>query len=454
MKESLKILVVDPDRVYGRLANSILKTDFEVEITQSPFDAFEILKGKAIDILITDFNLPAGNGIRLIKRVKDQYKGIEIIMTGEDVEEAVINEAMDLGAIDFFRKPFNYESVKLSIERTKKFLKINSKLKKAEAALTREIQERNDAYDLISSSPQMDNVKHMMQKVASSADTSVVITGESGVGKELVARGIHNMSPRKNEYFGAVNMSAVSDTLFESEFFGHIKGSFTGAIGDRAGWFEVANGGTLFLDEIGDMPINQQIKMLRVLEDRRFVKLGSQKENNFDVRILAATNKDVEEMKSGKDFRLDLFHRIGTFEIYVPPLRERREDVKILTNHFMKVFSSKMGRQISRISSDALTDLMKYPFPGNVRELRNIVERAVILCDGSELQSEHFQFSNSKPDGLSDMVFDTYDLEEIEKATILRALRDTNNNKSQAAKLLNINWNALHRRLTKYAINI
>ena len=214
-----------------------------------------------------------------------------------------------------------------------------------------------------------------------------------------MARGIHNLSKRKDEIFGAVNMSAIPESLFESEFFGHKKGSFTGAISDRSGWFEATDGGTLFLDEIGEMSMELQVKMLRVLEDRKFTKIGTQREQLFDVRIVAATNKSVVEMTEGKNFRLDLFHRIGTFIIPIPPLRERLEDLPELSEFFLYNLSKKMNKNISRINNAVYDLLNRYPFPGNIRELKNLIERAIIVCQGNELLPTHFSyFGNlSKP---------------------------------------------------------
>jgi len=455
MPEQLNILVVDPDSLYGKLAASILKESFNVQITQSPLDALDIIKEQVVDILITDYELPNGNGLRLIERCKKTNPNIEVIMTGLDTPSVIVEQAMELGAIDFFKKPFDYESVKLSIERTKKFLSINKKLIKAESdkeKLVRDLKSAQDDLDLVRVSSEMAHVKKMIKMVAASSDTSVIITGESGVGKELVARGIHKLSERSENYFGAVNMSAISDSLFESEFFGHLKGSFTGAITDRSGWFEIANKGSLFLDEIGDMPINLQIKMLRVLEDRRFIKVGSQKEQGFDVRIIAATNKDISTLKDGKEFRLDLYHRIGTFEIFIPPLRERQDDIPVLLQHFIQIFAQKMRKHVTEVEKNTIRKLQNYQFPGNIRELRNLVERAVILAEGKILNEEHFiqLFDNDVDAIVPDNI---YDLEEIEKIIILKALKKVNNNKSKAAKLLNINWNALHRRLLKHNIN-
>ncbi|PTN10547.1 sigma-54 dependent transcriptional regulator [Mangrovibacterium marinum] len=454
MNKKLKILVVESDGFYGKLARSILKNDFDVDVLQAPTDALELLRKTTFDIVIIDYNIQGGNGLRLLKRIKSDYPKTEAIMTGPEEDASLASLALAEGAIDYFQKPFDYESIILAIQRTEKFLGINKKLETAELnqKVLRNELERHNGYDIISCSPAMDEVKMMMAKVAQSDSTSVIITGESGVGKELVARGIHNMSPRKENYFGAVNMSAISDTLFESEFFGHKKGAFTGAIGDRAGWFEIANQGSLFLDEIGDMPINQQIKMLRVLEDRKFIKVGAQNENIFDVRIISATNKNIDELKNGKDFRLDLFHRIGTFEIYVPPLRERSEDIPLLLDHFMRHFATKVRKQINRIDPETVNKLSQYNFPGNVRELRNIVERAVILCDSHTLKMEHFKNIIPEDPAPRSNFQEIFDLEIIEKETILRALQKVSYNKSQAAKLLNLKWNALYRRLQKYEI--
>jgi DNA-binding NtrC family response regulator len=455
--DQLNILVLDDDNLYRKLASSILRADFTVFTAEKPSKAFEIFQNAKVDILICDFQLPEMNGLEVVKRVKEQYPDVEIIMISAEANMDTVIEALRLGAADFFRKPFNFDSVKISIEKTKKFVALNSKLRRTEISnqlLTKELKEK-EGFEIISKSKVMDEIKQMMYKVAQSKDTSVIITGESGVGKELVARGIHLMSERKDNHFGAVNMSAIPESLFESEFFGHKKGAFTGAISDRAGWFEIADKGTLFLDEIGDMPMNLQIKMLRVLEDRKFIKVGSQKEQSFDCRLVAATNKDVQEMKSGKEFRLDLFHRLGTFEIFVPPLRQRVVDIPILIEHYVNIFAGRMRKKIEGIDSGTMDTLKQYPFPGNVRELRNLTERAVILCDTGTINIDHFPNINDSGSAATpnvDFHTEIFDLEEIEKRTILKALEKVDYNKSAAAELLNIKWNALHRRLQKFNI--
>jgi len=455
MDQQLNLLVVDDDPVIRTVINEYLSHKYTVYTAERPSAALAILETNPIDILISDIRMPEMDGLELVKRVKASFPDIEIIMISSHAETDTVIEAMQLGAFDFFIKPFNKKDIQISIERTVKFKTLGSKLKRLElnkSLVTKELKER-DGIEIISQSESMEKVKNIIYKVAQTPDTSVLISGESGTGKELIARGIHNLSSRKEEYFGAVNTSAVPESLFESEFFGHKKGSFTGAVSDKAGWFEVADKGTLFLDEIGDMPANLQVKLLRVLEDRKFNKVGTSKQQNFDIRILAATNKEIGDLTSGKDFRKDLFYRIATFEIHVPPLRDRIEDIPLLLDYFINHFSKRMKKNIRRIDPVVETMLQQYDFPGNVRELRNFCERAVILCDGEIIDPECFPGVTFAGQHNSKNAFETFDLEIIEKQTILKALQKTDNNKSKTAKLLNIEWNALHRRLKKHGIS-
>jgi DNA-binding NtrC family response regulator len=396
------------------------------------------------------------NGLEVLERIKTDYPHIELIMISDSGDMDTVIEALRRGAVDYFRKPFTPADVWMSIERTEKYAKLNKKYKveKNKNTHLKEIVDREFGVEIIGNSIEINEVKNQMRMVAQTPDTSVLILGESGTGKELVARGIHNLSNRCNEIFGAVNMSAIPENLFESEFFGHKKGSFTGAIADKAGWFENTNKGTLFLDEIGEMTPALQVKLLRVLEDRTFTKIGTQNQQNFDIRIVAATNKPIDDISNGINFRVDLFHRVGTFIIYLPPLRERKSDITLLANHFLKYFANKMNKNIESIHSESLLLLSNYSFPGNIRELRNIIERAVILCSGKELLPVNLLMINSKTNKKNTPEINTFDLEVIEKTTILRALKQTNNNKSEAAKLLNIEWNSLHRRMQKYGIEI
>ncbi len=457
-EKRLNILVLDDDPIIRNVLRSMLKEKTNVLVAEKPSVAFKIMKEESVDLLISDFMMPEMDGLEVLHKVKNEYPDIEVIMVSAEGDMDTVIGALRQGAIDYFRKPFKSEDIWISIERTRKFAELNANLNSyrhrneyLESVIKEKIGE-----DIVGQTHSMDEIKKQMHQVAKTSDTSVLILGESGTGKELVARGIHNFSDRKDEVFGAVNMSAVPDTLFESEFFGHKKGSFTGAVADKAGWFEMANKGTLFFDEIGEMDQSLQVKLLRVLEDRKFIKVGTQKEQSFDIRIISATNKTVEEMSSGKIFRSDLYYRLSTFTIYLPPLRDRRDDIPLIIDHFFKILVKKMGKSIKRVHPDVVKILKQYDFPGNIRELRNLMERAVIICDDQELLPGHFphivmpgkdQAGAEKGQAAGAEVLD---LKEVEKNTIVKALEKTGGNKNEAARLLNIDWNALYRRIQKY----
>ena len=484
--KQLNILVLDDDPIIRNLLRSMLKGKVNVKVAEKPSAAFAIMKDNPVDVLISDFMLPEMDGLQVLAKVKEEYPDIEVIMISSEGDMNTVIGALRKGAVDYFKKPFKADDLWVAIERTKKFAEMNANLKSARNQnryLTNVINEKL-GNSIVGKTASTEEIKRQMQMVAETHDTSVLILGESGTGKELVARGIHQLSSRKDEVFGAVNMSAVPESLFESEFFGHKKGSFTGAVADKAGWFEMADKGTLFFDEIGEMEPSLQVKLLRVLEDRKFTKVGTQKEQSFDIRILAATNKTVDEMSSGKTFRSDLYYRLSTFIIFIPPLRERTDDIPLLVDFFFHNLVSKMGKTITRVHPDVMSMLKQYKFPGNIRELRNLMERAVIICQDKELLPENFpemvrpagslqstpgssgvsasaggssatasaggSLSETTGGGEQEPVFD---LKEIEKNTIIRALEAAGNNKNEAARLLNLEWNALHRRMQKYGIN-
>lgn len=449
----LKILLIDDDPLYRRMSASILSEKFEVFTAEIPSQAFQILKKEDIKFIITDYILPEMNGLQILSKVKKEYPDIEIIMISETGSMDTVIEALRMGAADYFKKPFTPADIWMSIERIKKYSELKRELKEEKQTtqiLKKEINKKIGS--IIGNSKEILEIQNQIKLVAQTPDTSVLIIGESGTGKELVARAVHDYSQRNNFLFGAVNMSAIPDTLFESEFFGHKKGSFTDAVQDKAGWFETINKGTLFLDEIGEMSLGLQVKLLRVLEDRMYTQVGTQKSNPFDIRVVAATNKSIKELTEGKEFRLDLFHRLGTFIIHLPPLRERKSDIPILTEHFLQMLNQKLGKSISKINPNVYTLFNKYSFPGNIRELKNIMERAVILCVDDELSVKHFNLQLNSGD--ENIFTNNFDLNEIEKKLIILALEKTDYNKAEAAKLLNIKWNALHRRLIKYDIDI
>ena len=448
----LNLLIVDDEKTYREnieefFSNCKMKT-FSAEL---PSLAFDILKKNKIDIVVLDLRLPEMNGLDVLKEIKKLYPEIEvIIITGHGDMDSVI-KAMRLGAIDFFTKPFRLIEVQNAIERTKKFIYLQKKLNEIKmnySLVSKELKEKF-GNNIIGKSKEIKNVLNLMVKVAKAGNTSVLITGESGTGKELVARGIHSLSDRKDHYFYAVNCSAVPENLFESSFFGHKKGAFTGANEDKKGWFEIASGGTLFLDEIGDMPAAQQSKFLRVLEEKKITKVGSHIEIPVDVRIIAATNKDAKKLITNNVLRADLYHRLSSFEINIPPLRERIEDIPLLLDHFIELFSVNLKKNIEGINKNALEKLMAYDFPGNIRELKNMIEKAVILCDGDKLAAGYFGFADEE---YSPEIKDSYNLQSIEKNIIGKALQKTRFNKTKAAELLNITRQALDRRIEKYRL--
>jgi len=452
------VLILDDDPVYRNLLRAILKEKLNVFAAELPSLAFRILKSEKIDILICDFKLPEMNGLKVLETVKAEYPQIAVIMISSAADMDTVIMALRNGAVDFLKKPFTPGDLWVAIERTKKFSELGNNLNqyKKKNTLLNDVVNKKLGSNIIGKSPEINGINQQIQMVSQTPDTSVLITGESGTGKELVARAIHNMSSRKDELFCAVNMSAVPESLFESEFFGHKKGSFTGALTDKAGWFETADEGTLFFDEIGEMSMFLQVKLLRVLEDRRFTRVGAKNEQNFNVRIIAATNKTNEELSGGKTLRLDLYHRLSAFIIELPPLRNRSGDISELSDFFVDSLSKKLGRHIAGMHSDVYDLLKSYTFPGNVRELKNIIERAIIICDSDIIMPHHFLSLNSGhiPQHSSITGSETFDLEELEKQTIIKALHKVNFNKAEAARLLNLEWNALYRRIRKFKIEL
>jgi DNA-binding NtrC family response regulator len=458
--EKIKILVVDDEqRVRDEIAEFLVENKYHVFKAGLPSEAFSILKDNRIDLVILDIKLPEMDGLSALKIIKESYPDTEVIMISGHGDMGSVIEAMRNDAADFFPKPFRLMDINLAIQRTTRYLNLNLKYKELEknfSLISKEIQ-KSIGHQLIGKSEAMRHVISMMAKVADVENTTVLITGESGTGKELVARGIHYMSRRSSKLFHSVNCSAIPETLFESEFFGHRKGSYTGAIEHKAGWFEIANNGTLFLDEIGDMPLSQQAKLLRVLEERKVSRIGSHDMINVDVRVITASNQELKKMSDTKQFRLDLYHRISSFIIDLPPLRERKEDIPLLINYFVDYYSERLGKSVKKIDPNIAKELTYYSFPGNIRELRNLVERALILSENGHLKLKDFQIGkpeitlqNEISSGSGEEV---WDLEVAELRLIKKALERSNNNKSKAAELLKISWQSLDRRMKKFDIS-
>lgn len=379
---------------------------------------------------------------------------MEVIMISGHGDMDTVIQAMRDGAIDYLRKPFRHIDIQLSIERTEKYLKLYKQFREMQdqhSLISTELERMIDR-DFIGESRQIRQVLEVANTASKYANTNVLITGESGTGKEIIARIIHFASEQHNFPFCAVNSSAVTDSLLESEFFGHVKGSFTGAINEKKGYFEIANGGTLFLDEIADMPFNLQAKLLRAIEEKKIKRVGGTDEIQVDFRIIAATNHNVEELIASKQFRLDLFHRLNTLTINIPPLRERPEDIEPLLRYFVNYFAIRLKKSTPKISAPLVELLKGYDFPGNVRELRNMVERAMIFCNTQTLSPIDFQLTNRKtgkaPTGI------VLNLEEQEQNLILQALNECGYNQMLAAKLLGISRDSLIRRMKKFNIKI
>lgn len=460
--EKLSVLVVDDEKGYREeIAEYLIDSDFKVETAGKPSKAIEITKHTHIDIALIDLKLPEMDGISLMKEIKLLDPEIAvIIISGHGDMDSVI-KAMREGALDFFAKPFDLVDIQYSIERTQKYIALQEQISEIrdtyEKLLTS--QESGNRYQMIGNSEQMKHILSLMKKVAETKNTDVFISGESGTGKELVARGIHKLSSRKSKIFFDVNCTAIPENLFESEFFGHVKHAFTGANSSKKGWFEIANHGTLFLDEIGDMPLSMQAKLLRVLEERTIRRVGSCQNIPLDIRIITSTNKDLEQMVEKKLFRKDLYYRLNKFHIHIPPLRQRKDDIVPLVDYYIKVFCTSMKKKLKKFSEQTVKSIQNYDFPGNVRELKNMIEKAVIMSGDNDrymsIQASKDLSKNKKAGELLSYLPDLKlkNLGIIEKEMVCKAMKKAGNNKTKAAKLLGTSRTSLNRKIKKYKLN-
>lgn len=455
--ENLYTLILDDEKEFSNeLGDFLSGLGYHVLKAEKPSDAFRLLEQYDIDIALVDRMLPEMDGLEVLKKIKNQYPSIDVIMVTGFADMKTVIETIRLGAVDFIAKPFSFLELQKAIERTQKHRQFQQEIECNHFnynIVTEKLKSKINI-NIVGSSQAMKKVICLVSKVAGFDTTSVLITGESGTGKELVARSIQALSPRKENLFHSVNCSAIPESLYESEFFGHKKGAYTGAVDSATGWFEISHKGTLFLDEVAELPMSVQAKFLRVLDDKIISKVGDKKEINLDVRIIAATNKNLEQMVDRESFRVDLFHRLNTFVIHIPPLRERKEDISELLNFYVHSFSEKFGKKIVRIDDKVYQRLAGYDFPGNVRELKNMVEQALIISEGSILKLKHFRVlrckhSNSRP---HNHTFTTFNLCEVEKQVIAEALERSQFNKSKAAELLNISRQALDRKIEKHGI--
>jgi DNA-binding NtrC family response regulator len=454
-----RILVIDDEMIVCESCKRILEEDgYEVDIALSGKEAFERMKENPYDIIITDLKMPEIDGMEVLRTFRKEYPDAIIIMiTGFSTVETAV-EAMKLGAFDYIPKPFTPDEVSIVVKKAIE----KRNLLQENIYLRQELQEKYGFHNIVGKSKKMQEIYRIIAKVASTEST-VLIYGQSGTGKELIARAIHFNSPRGEKPFVPVDCAVLSENLLESELFGHIRGSFTGAVTTKPGLFEVADGGTVFLDEVGNISMAIQAKLLRVLQEREFTPVGGTKSKKVDIRLIAATNKDLEKMIKEETFREDLYYRLNIVPISLPPLKERAEDIPLLAVHFLKKYAEEMGKGIKGFTPESMEKLMKYPWPGNVRELENVIERTVVMIDEEMVRVDHLILPGQKEkENMSDHVPTTSDelkgikkqireraVEEVERAFVISALERHHWNVTKAAEevgMLRPNFQALMRK--------
>lgn len=464
-----KILVVDDEESIREFLDIMLRKEgYEVSVASDGEEGQDFIKKKVFDLVISDLQMPKMNGLELLKWTKQNYPDLTFIMITAfgTVESAV--EAMKLGAHDYITKPFKLDEVRMVIANA-----LHTRHLEQENRMLRKVVKATYSFqNLVGNSEAMHRIFELIKRV-SQAPSNVLITGESGTGKEMVAKAIHFNGPLKDKPFVPVNCGAIPEALMESEMFGHKKGAFTSAIADKPGLFEKANGGTLFLDEIGELPLTIQVKLLRALQERVIRRVGANDDIKVDVRIIAATNRDLEKMVAEGTFRQDLYYRLNVIQIHLPPLRERKEDIPLLVEHFVKKFNERLGKNISGVSDEAMKLLTQYDYPGNIRELENIIERTMALEPGSvilpeslpPLVSSSLGKVQAQPKTASGSLLHPEEIEigpegldidkilgQIEKEIVIKAIHAAGGVKKRAAKLLKITPRSMRYRCDKYGL--
>lgn len=446
-----KILVVDDEEIQANIISNILKNEnYIVTKAYSAEEALKLISKEEFSVLLVDLMMPGMGGMGLLKTVKEQNIGLNlIIMTAYGTIETAV-EAMKNGAFDYLTKPFSKDELLVNVGKAAKAYN----LYKQNENLREELEYINEEQKLVGKSGAMQTVFNLIEKVSNNDTVNVLITGESGTGKELVAREIHARSGRAEMPFVPVNCSAIPESLLESELFGYKKGAFTGAVSNREGKFKKANYGTIFLDEIADMPLSMQVKLLRVIQDREVTPVGGDESFNVDVRIISATNKNLQALVENGRFRDDLYYRLNVVPIHIPSLRERREDIPLLVDHITVKLNKKLKKNIPTPSKDIIKRFMRYDFPGNIRELENILERGFILSDNGVLRSEHFPLLIEKNNRMEQSA-DGGTLKEIslearkkaEREAIKKTLLQTSWNRVKAARLLGVDYKTLRTKM-------
>jgi DNA-binding NtrC family response regulator len=453
-----RILVVEDERAIQLALSGLLgRAGYEVSVAGSGEEALGRLEESPFDLVLTDLALGRGpSGMDVLHRAKEIRPETVVVMITAHGSEKIAVDAMKGGAEDYVPKPFDNDEIRLVVQRALE----RTRLQRENRMLLDQVQRQYAFENLIGSGPAMQRVFETIQKVAET-DLTVLVRGDSGTGKELVAQALHNRSTRKSRPFVAVNCAAISRELVESELFGHEKGAFTGADARRQGRFEAADGGTIFLDEIGDMPTETQAKVLRVLQERSFERVGGTHPIQVDVRIVAATHRNLEEEVQTGNFREDLYYRLKVVEVELPPLRERREDVPALAQRFLEQVNERLGREKQRISEDALTRLVQHAWPGNVRELRNVLEQAAVLASANVLQVDDLHLDGRTPAAadpgldLSALPFSEakkHTVEQFERSFLLRALRAHDGNISRAAESIGMVRQSLQQKIRELGL--
>ncbi|MBU0544930.1 MAG: sigma-54 dependent transcriptional regulator [Proteobacteria bacterium] len=462
--KNFNILVVDDEESMRELLDVMLSREgYQISSAESGRKAISLLEKKDFDLLLCDIKLGDMTGIDVLRASKKKNQNTIVIMISAYASTETAVEAMNDGAYDYVPKPFDNDELKQTIANALELKTIEQEKK----ILDDELKKHLHFGKIIGNSPAMLHVYNMIKQVAKT-NTSILITGESGTGKELIARAIHDESDRCNMPFVPINCGGIPETLMESELFGYRKGAFTGATQDKKGLFETADEGTVFLDEIGDLSIHLQVKLLRVVQERVFKPVGGNEDISVNIRIISATNKDLaNEVIEGR-FREDLFYRLNVIEIKLPPLRERKSDLRILAQHFLEKYSNELGKKVTKISSYAINLLNNYPFPGNIRELENLMERSVAITDTNILLPDSLSLSLHKQrrlvEGVKDKGYDLNDvpkgvsldaiLEDVERVYINKALECAHGDKTKAAELLGINSRSMRYRLDKLGVDI
>lgn len=449
MKPKTVLIVDDEISIRESLQKVLSKAGYATKTANSGNQALRIVMEQPVDIVLTDLKMPDGDGIDLLKKIRDKHPDMEVILlTGYGTIETAV-EAMKQGAYDFITKPFKRAVILSTLERAVE----HQDLYQENKYLKTQLGKSTPRNIMVGSSPTFMQVLEIIDRVAPLIST-VLITGESGTGKELVARAVHAKSPRSQNQFIPINCAAIPENLVESELFGHVKGAFTGAVKDKEGLFKAAEGGTIFLDEILSVPLNLQVKLLRAIEQKEILPVGSTKQQVLDVRIIAATNRNLGQEVEKGNFREDLYYRLNVVGITIPPLRKRVEDIPHLVDHFIKFYNAQLNKNILGVKPEVLNAFMNYAWKGNVRELENAIERSIILCDEDYLTLSHFP--HIAPQGRNGSKFDghlKHSVRKFEQDVILKALKAANNDKAKAAKMLGLSLSSLYRKISELGID-